>query len=146
VEHTRDGPLLLVRMDPGEDLLATLLQAMEEQGVSSVVVVSGIGAVDGVEVGYFDPASRQYERAKLEGSHELVSVSGTVGWDAAQGFQPHVHVALGGRDHVVRGGHLFRATVSVTAEVAARVVPEGVVRREPAPDAGPAKMRFGKAR
>ncbi len=143
MEHTREGGLILVRLDPGEELLGGLLQAMEQQGVKSTLIVSGIGAVEGVEVGRFDPGSKSYERTKLEGSQELVSTSGSVGWDPDLGFQPHVHVALGGRDHTLRGGHLFAARVSVTAELALRVVPEGVVRRQHNPEIGLAQMRLG---
>jgi hypothetical protein len=146
MEHSREGGLILVRLDPGEELLGGMLQAMEQRGAKSALIVSGIGALDSVEVGYFDPGSKSYQRASLEGSHELVSTSGSVGWDPDQGFQPHVHVALAGRDHTMRGGHLFAARVSVTAELALRVLREGVVRRHHNPETGLAQMRMGGSR
>lgn len=145
MEHTREGALLLVRMDPGEEVLPSLLAAMEAEGARSGLIVSGIGALDGLEVGYYNPSSNTYDRKRMDGSHELVSMSGTVGWDGELGFQPHIHVALGSRLHALHGGHLFEARVSVTAEIALRVVPEGVIRREPKEGSLLSKMRLGEA-
>ncbi|GIS48127.1 MAG: hypothetical protein Ct9H90mP21_0340 [Methanobacteriota archaeon] len=37
----------------------------------------------------------------------------------------HIHIVASDDDHVVRGGHLFEATVEVTAEIHMRVLDEG---------------------
>jgi uncharacterized protein len=78
--------------------------------------VTGIGALSGAVIGYFNPDTKTYERVQEEGQHELLSLTGNLAlYDNAPFY--HVHVALGLRDGSTRGGHLFAATVRPTTEL-----------------------------
>jgi predicted DNA-binding protein with PD1-like motif len=81
---------------------------------------TGLGALRDVELGYYNVETRAYERTRLAGSWELLSLFADVAsWEGD--LFAHTHVVLGGADFVARGGHLFEGTVSVTAEI--RVTP-----------------------
>ncbi len=105
----------IVRIDRGEVLPACLERWMAEQGIGAATF-AGIGALDDVELGYFDRVSRVYARRTFPESRELLSLVGNGSWHAGQPVV-HAHVVLGGPDFSVVGGHLFRATVSVTVEL-----------------------------
>ncbi|MFQ5908487.1 MAG: PPC domain-containing DNA-binding protein [Thermoplasmata archaeon] len=110
-----DGRWLVVKLERGEEVLASLEKALAERGITSGLVLSGIGALEGVELGWFDPLGGQYVRRHLEGSHELLSLQGSVTLEADPPL--HVHASLAGSDHGAVGGHLFEGSVSVLAEI-----------------------------
>jgi len=123
----------VVRLDRGEDVLATLTGLCRERGIRGATL-QGIGAIEEVEIGAYVPSDRSYARVRLDGAWELLSLQGNV---ATKGGDPfiHAHVILGDREGRVRGGHLFRARVAVTGEVAITELGAGIVRL-PDPDVG----------
>jgi predicted DNA-binding protein with PD1-like motif len=78
--------------------------------------LTGIGALSGAVIGYFDPLTKDYLRIPESEQCELLSLSGDLALYRDEPFF-HVHVALGLRDGSARGGHLFEATVRPTAEI-----------------------------
>ncbi|MFQ6013215.1 MAG: PPC domain-containing DNA-binding protein [Thermoplasmata archaeon] len=113
-----DGHWMVVKLQRGEEVLPSLQEALEERGVASGLVLTGIGALEGVELGWFDPKAGVYVRKRLEGSHELLSLQGSV----TLGADPplHLHASLAGSDLRAVGGHLFEGRVSVLAEIGIR--------------------------
>ena len=104
----------LVRLDPGEEVLSTLAGFLGREGVGSASL-SGIGAVRGATLGYYESGARDYVRRELSGEHEICSFSGSLTWRDGEPFV-HAHVVLAGADFVAIGGHLFEATISATGE------------------------------
>jgi predicted DNA-binding protein with PD1-like motif len=78
--------------------------------------LTGIGAISGAVIGYFDPEKKAYLRNHEKGQAEVLSLTGNLALDDDEPFF-HVHVALGRRDGSARGGHLFEATVRPTVEL-----------------------------
>jgi hypothetical protein len=142
VEHARQGDLVIVRLDRGEEVVAGLLAALKAHGAKGAVVLAGLGALTEVEFAYYDPLRKAYDRKVLSVSHELLSLSGIVASAADGAFQPHFHVTLGAPDHGAVGGHLFSAKVSVLAEFALRVVDIPAMHREKEPDFGLMALRL----
>ena len=130
MEHYREGDLVVVRLDKGDDVIGRLLGALKAEGARGAVMVTALGAFEDVEFAYFDAKRKAYDRTTLEESHEVLGLTGIVASSPEGEFQPHFHVTLGGPDHRAVGGHLFRARVSVLAEFALRVVDNPVMRRE----------------
>lgn len=116
MEFGTDGPWLVVKLQQGEPLLPSLEAALRQEGVTSGVVVAGIGALRDVELGWFDPAARTYVRHVYEGSRELVSLQGTVTLEADPSI--HVHASLADEANRAVAGHVFRGQVAVLAEIA----------------------------
>jgi predicted DNA-binding protein with PD1-like motif len=115
VEVLESRDQLLVRMTRGESLFELLSAVVEKYGLGHAVV-SGIGAIEDVELGAYDLSRRGYVHQELEGGWELLSLTGNVSWVEAKPF-PHLHAVLSDRDCSVRGGHLFRARVYATLEL-----------------------------
>jgi predicted DNA-binding protein with PD1-like motif len=84
--------------------------------------LTGIGAISGAEIGYFDPETNVYLRHREDGQAELLSLAGNLALNDNEPFF-HVYVALGLRDGSARGGHLFEMTVRPTVELVLTTVP-----------------------
>jgi hypothetical protein len=119
-ECRKSGNLLVVRFDDGEELLSAFRKVCSEARIDGGVV-SAIGAVRDAEISVFNPATKKYTDMTVKDNCEIVSLAGFASvldntpW-------PHLHIALARRDFSVVGGHLKKATVSPTCEMAIRIV------------------------
>ena len=129
MEHARSGEDVFVRLDPGEEMHAAL-QSLSETGIHCAAITSGIGRVHDIRIGYLD-GEGVYQTREYADSMELLSTQGNLA-PGPDGPFSHIHVVLSDDDHVVQGGHLFHATVHVTAELHLRVLDSGseAMRRE----------------
>ena len=115
-EAVDDGYIL--RLERGEEIVETLAGFASAKEIPSGAV-SGIGAVDRIRCGYFDPAGGGYVDKTFEGNLEILSLSGNLSW--AEGFPlPHVHIVFSDEEMRARGGHLIEGRVSVTCEIRLR--------------------------
>lgn len=142
MEHCREGDLLLVRLDRGEDVVPSLVRAMGMERARGAVLLTGLGALEDAEFAYFDPATKSYDRRVAKGSHELLSLSGIIAPGPDGAALPHLHITVAGRNHEALGGHLFSARVSVLAEFALRIVENPAMRREKEPEFGLNALRL----
>ena len=79
--------------------------------------ISGIGAIENVELGCFRLNQKAYQRKTFDQSeYELLHLSGNISLKNNDYFS-HVHAVLADANYQSFGGHLFEATVAVTAEV-----------------------------
>jgi predicted DNA-binding protein with PD1-like motif len=108
-----DGYLL--KPDVGEEVVGAVRDLVVEQGFQSGSVC-GIGGVEAVVLGYYDLDTKTYHKKELSGRYELVSLVGNVSIIDGEPFV-HAHAVVSGPDLVAMGGHLFKATVAVTAEI-----------------------------
>ena len=105
--------LVLKRNQP---LMETLTSFACDEDISSAVI-SGIGALKNIELGYYDLNSKEYLRRRFDDdNYELVSLAGNIAIKDNKPFV-HSHVVLGDRDFRLFGGHLFEGVVAVTAEI-----------------------------
>ena len=109
----KSGQVLLTLI-PGEKIMESVLKASEELGIVSAQV-NGIGAVREPEIGAAN-IGKGYNTTVLPGVWELINVTGNVSKLNGK-LHSHLHVALGGEDFVIRGGHLMEAEIAVTAEI-----------------------------
>lgn len=126
MEYKRFGNRIALRLDPGDEIIASLerLAALERIGNATI---SGIGATDSFVVGAYDLSLGDYVRRERSTNCEIASLSGNIARDAGKP-RIHAHMVAAGPDGV-EGGHLFRAVVSITAEIFVDVA-EGRLRRE----------------
>lgn len=128
-QRTRYG--WVVRIDTGEEIITTLQAFARDRGVRAGLI-SGIGAVGEVELGFFVRATREYIRRRFEGEHEIGVLTGNFSELEGEPF-PHCHVVIAGEDLVAHTGHLFHGVVTVTCEVQVVTDPDVLLRvREPA--------------
>ena len=110
-----DKRTLIVKLEAGEPVIASLLTVVRGQGLKGGHLTA-IGAVGHARLGFFHPEEKRYETRDFRESLEVLSLSGNLA-QSDTGPVIHAHVALGRADFSVIGGHLFEATVSVTLEV-----------------------------
>jgi predicted DNA-binding protein with PD1-like motif len=118
----------VVRLEPGEEIIASLSRFVKARGIGTAGI-SGIGAAGELTIGYFDRARKQYVNRNLSGEYEILSLSGNVSHFAGEPWI-HVHAVVAGPDFVATGGHLFSAKVTVTVELALVVSGERIERKE----------------
>lgn len=103
-------------LEKGEKLLETITQFAKEKELRGAFI-SGIGALEDVELGYYNLHTKEYQRKMFNhGDYELLAVNGNLSLKNGQPYV-HAHCSIAGEDFKVYGGHLFEATVAVTAEI-----------------------------
>ncbi len=122
MECRKSGSTLIVRFEEGEELVSSFTKLCGEQRIHGGVVTA-IGAVRDAEISVFNPATKTYADMLVKENCEIVSLAGsaTVLGNAPW---PHLHIALARPDFTVVGGHLKKAIVSPTCEMAITVVDE----------------------
>lgn len=117
-------------LEKGEDFFPTIVQYCEAHDIHWATL-QGIGALEDVEIGYYDLEKREYFFRKEAGPFEVASLSGTI--SEIEGERPivHAHAVLSRCDESLEciGGHLRRATVAVTLEVSMWEVTQPLIRR-----------------
>ena len=115
MDHRRSNENVFVRLDPGEELHDSLQEVARIEGIGAAAVTSGIGRVENALIGHLD-AQGAYQQKMLIGPVELLSMQGNIASLNGEPFT-HLHVVVSDDEHVVHGGHLFEARVTVTAEI-----------------------------
>lgn len=114
------GEFLVLRLARGDEVLQCVLAAARAHGVRAGIV-SGIGAVSGAVVEFFDSETRVCREIAFSEPMEIVSLGGNLSQKGAEPYA-HLHVALGSEEGQVYGGHLVSATVGATAELFVQIL------------------------
>lgn len=129
--ESSDGHVI-VRLDPGDLVLESLRDAIDEHAVDTGAVVSGIGTLSNLNVHYVHTTDLTDEQAgrntnlELEGAWEVTNVEGVI----ADG-EPHLHVSAFDGERTV-GGHLEEGNeVNVLGEFTIRKIEGLALTREP---------------
>ncbi|MGI6545899.1 MAG: PPC domain-containing DNA-binding protein [Fastidiosipilaceae bacterium] len=122
MEYVRNNQDVMVRMDKGDEIVASLKRLMDELEIEAGYF-QALGAVDRATVGIYYLAAKQYKMLDIEGDFEVSSLFGTM---SRQDGEPYIHAhatiadVVGGRTYA---GHLNEARISGTLELALRVMP-----------------------
>lgn len=139
MDYRRFNDTIVLRIDRGEEIVETVKTVAEKERIR-LAEISALGATDNFTVGVYDVDAKRYDSKTFQGPHEIVSLTGTI-TEKDGAFYQHLHMSAGNKDCAVVGGHLNRATVSVTCEMVIRIIP-GAVDRRPDPKTGINLMRF----
>ncbi len=128
-QPVKDG--FLIRLHRNEKVTKTLLNFIKENQIQGGII-TGIGAVENVTLGYFDRNEKQYLRREFKDIYEVVSFKGNISYVNDEPFI-HAHIVLGDRDFNSHAGHFFEGTVAVTMEIFLRTFSDRI-QREPDED------------
>jgi predicted DNA-binding protein with PD1-like motif len=130
-DGTKTYVVILTR---GDEVLTSLVDFAKAHQVVNAHFVA-IGAVRDPEVGWFDPARKQYKGMTLHEQMEVLTLAGDIALGVGDQPVTHAHVALGRSDGRAWGGHLLQATASPTLELYVTTYPEALRKRlDPATD------------
>jgi predicted DNA-binding protein with PD1-like motif len=133
--EVEQGRRFLVKLAPGEDLKARLVEFARAVGLTHAVVVSAVGSVQdlsfrGIKSGAKLPITPpRMHLHELAGPLELLGLTGNLMPDDHGQLDCHLHVMAARSSGEVVGGHLFAARVFATCEVVlSELKAEGVER------------------
>jgi predicted DNA-binding protein with PD1-like motif len=106
---------IVVRLNPGDEVLPSLKAICEKEGVESATVI-GIGACRKAEIAHYDTKRKAYHNKIFKGMLELVSLSGNISMKDGAPFL-HLHASIGLPDFSLVGGHLVDCEVNPTCEI-----------------------------
>lgn len=111
MDHVREDDRIVVRLDPGEEVLDSLETLRGEYDIENGFL-TGIGAVDQVTLGHYDVDAQEYSEEEFTGQFEVTSFLGNIGPDKI-----HTHIQVANDAFESLGGHCSGARVSGTFEV-----------------------------
>ena len=117
-----------VRLDRGDKVNSTLKEFCVSKDIKCAKI-SGIGALEEVELGYYNYDKDLYDKKTFANEYELLSMEGNVSLLEKDTFV-HLHITMSDEEYKVFGGHLFEATVAVTLECWIEVFDEVFVREK----------------
>jgi len=115
-----------LRFMAGEKAVATLLDFCRAERIG-YAALSGLGAVSGVDLAYFNDETRKYETHEIDEQLEVIGLTGNITIKDGAPFA-HVHATFGARDLSVKGGHIMEMTVKPNLEIWLTRGTEEVVR------------------
>lgn len=118
---------VIVRMDPGEEVIAQLKAVCERENIT-LAEVSALGALREFSVGLYDTVEKQYHANVIRKPVEVTSLWGTVTTQKGA-FYAHLHMSAADIEAKEYGGHLQSAVVSATLEMVIHVIDGRVERR-----------------
>ncbi len=128
-----------VVLQTGEEAVGCLQTFVATQRISAAQL-TGIGALSGAKLNYFDWETKAYQPIPV---HEQVEVASFIGDVAlAPDGKPvlHIHVVLGRRDGSAVAGHLAEAHVRPTLEIIMTEAPSHLLKAHD-PESGLALIR-----
>jgi len=139
MDYRRFGNKLVVRLDPGEEVMEQLKGLCKKERVT-LAEVKALGALKEFSVGLFNTEEQRYYSNDYSLPVEITSLWGTVTTQEGETYL-HLHLSAADKENRVYGGHLNRAVVSATLEMVVDVM-DGVVERELSPQVGLNLFKF----
>jgi predicted DNA-binding protein with PD1-like motif len=123
----QDPKTFVLVFDTGDEVAVLLKRFAQEQRLDASHF-SGIGALSDITLGYFDPATKNYNRISINEQVEVLSLLGNVALEKHES-KIHAHVVVGKKDGTAHGGHLIEAHVRPTLEVVIEESPQHLRRK-----------------
>ena len=127
MDYRKFGDDIALRLDPGEEICASLLALAEKEDIQ-LASFTGLGATNDLTVGVLDLNEKKYYSNTFTGTFEIVALVGNLTRQEGKPYL-HAHISVGDRSCKVIGGHLNRAVISATAEIFLHLLPGEAGRR-----------------
>lgn len=98
-----------------EEITSSIFNYCKKNNIKSAWI-SGIGAVSSAVLAFYDLEKKEYKKKELSGKFEIAGLSGNIGTLNGEPVL-HLHIIFSDENMVTLGGHLEKATVSVTCEI-----------------------------
>lgn len=108
-------PFYILRLERGEEAISTIKKFVEKEKIKAGLIF-GIGAMENVEIGYYDYEKKDYIKKSFEKPVEVLSLNGSISNIDEKPYL-HIHSVISDENLNSHGGHFFKGFVSATLEV-----------------------------
>jgi len=119
--------IIFVKLFQDEDVYEQIKEACKLHDVKTAVVLSGIGQLKQVKLGYFKEKG-DYSPELFNKPLEILSLSGNI-CKQNNDYIIHIHTVLGNEKKNTFGGHLIEGKISITGEIVLLKTPINIQRR-----------------
>jgi predicted DNA-binding protein with PD1-like motif len=112
----------IVRLERGEAVFPTVLKFLNKNAIKGGYI-SGIGAVESLDLAYYQLETKEYKMQTFEGSLEVASLTGFIA-QKENLTTLHLHGVFANGQLEPVAGHLVTATVSGTLELKIVSIPD----------------------
>ena len=112
MEWARSGDDVVVVLEPGEEIHASLRNLADELGINGAVITSGIGRTMNSTFGYMDDTFT-YHRHTLKEPAELVTLQGNLARHEDGSAFTHLHATFADDNFVTMSGHMLSKSSSL---------------------------------
>lgn len=126
MEYKKFNNTIVARIDKGEEILDKIKEIALKENIK-LANINALGATNDFTVGVFKVDEKKYYANEFKGNFEIVSLTGTINTMNDE-FYTHIHMSAGNDKGEVFGGHLNKAIVSATCEMAINII-DGKVDR-----------------
>ena len=117
-----------LRLEPGEYLIQSLLQFADQEKIDFALIVSGVGMLEGLEMGWFCVNDNDYDTYRIAGTYDLSSISGNIAI-FENTHRAHVHITANRPDFSTVSGHLIDCRCHITMEIGLRLLKNSQLER-----------------
>lgn len=116
MEYRKFAQGYILRLDPGEEIVASLTKLVADERIQ-LGSVSALGAANDVTIGIFNTGEKQYCSRRYQGDFEISALVGNVTRRDGEPYL-HLHITIGNPvTGEVHAGHLSSCVISATLEL-----------------------------
>jgi predicted DNA-binding protein with PD1-like motif len=119
--------IIFMRLFPDENVKKQITEACRLHDVKTAIVISGIGQLKSVELGFFKEKG-DYAPESFNATFEILSLTGNI-CKQDNKYILHLHTVVGNKKKNVIGGHFIDGTISVTGEIVLLKIDMDIQRR-----------------
>ena len=106
---------IFISLQTGDEIIESITNVLKEEKIYSGMI-NGIGAINQVELGFYNLESKKYKKESFNNDYELTSLMGNIALKDEVPFV-HIHINMSDDNFKVLGGHLFSAVTAASVEV-----------------------------
>lgn len=115
--YKKSNDVYLVRLEEGEELIASLTEFAEERQIKGGFF-HGLGGATSASLGIYRlDTDHEYHFSDFNGPLEIISLNGDIAMKEDGSVMVHCHATVSGPDLKVSGGHVKSIEIGATCEI-----------------------------
>lgn len=128
MNYKQIGNDYVLRIDKGQEIIETIKNLCIKENIT-LGIVSGIGALESVEVGLYKVDEHKYYSKVFQGAYEMTSLSGNISTLNKETYL-HLHVNFADVCYNTYGGHLTKGVIGATGEIFIHKIDGNIERKK----------------
>lgn len=118
--YKRYGDKIVIRLLKGDKLVESVQEILNKENVLAGSL-TGLGAIDYLDMGVFDPETQGYKKHIFEEFMEVTNLTGIIS-EMDGKLYTHIHITCGKSDETAVAGHLNEARIGLTSEIVVSII------------------------